>query len=260
MIRLKTKEEIEKLRIGGQKLAKILDILIKEVEPGVSSFDIDKRSRELMRKEGVKPSFLGYTPYGAKRPFPASLCVSINDEIVHGIPNEEEKIVKDGDLVTLDAGVIYEGLFTDHAITVIVGEVDKRTVELVKRTEEALYAGIKASVVGNTLGDIGNAISKVAESANLSVMEGLTGHGVGYGVHEDPYVLNYGRKGEGEKLEEGMVLALEPMFSLGNGEIATENNGYTYSTADGSLSAQFEHTIAITNDGPIILTKKAKNV
>lgn len=255
MIKLKTAEEIEKLKVGGQKLAEILRVLSQDLKPGTSSFDLDKKCAQLMKEASGKPSFLGYTPYGAHRPYPASLCVSINHEIVHGIPNETEKIIQEGDLVTLDAGLIYDGLFTDHAVTFIIGDVDKRVKELVARTEEALYAGIKQARVGNTVGDIGSAISKVAESADLAIMEGLTGHGVGYGVHEDPYVPNYGYKGKGEKLVAGMVIAIEPMFSLGTDEIMTEKDGYTYSTADGSLSAQFEHTVAITEDGPIILTK-----
>jgi methionyl aminopeptidase len=255
MITTKSTEEIEKLKVGGKKLAEILQTLAKEVVPGVSSYDLDKKCAELMKEAGGKPSFLGYTPYGAHRPYPASLCVSINEEIVHGIPNEEEKIVKEGDLVTLDAGLIYEGLYTDHAITLIVGEVDKRVKELVERTKEALHAGIKQAQIGNRVGDIGYAIQSVAESADLAIMEGLTGHGVGYGVHEDPYIPNYGRKGEGEELVEGMVIAIEPMFGLGTDEIMTEKDGYTYSTADRSLSAQFEHTVAITKDGPIIITK-----
>ncbi len=255
MIKLKTQEEIDKLKIGGAKLAEILQILSKDVVPGASSFDLNIKCGELMKQFGGKPSFLNYTPYGAKRPFPGNLCISLNHEVVHGIPNEDEIIFKDGDLVTLDAGLIYDGLFTDHALTIIIGDVDKRVKELVERTREALYAGIKQARIGNHVGDIGNAIEKVAISADLGVIEGLTGHGVGYGVHEDPYIPNYGDKGTGEKLEEGMVIALEPMFSLGTSEVIVEKNGYTFSTADGSLSAQFEHTVAITKDGPIILTK-----
>lgn len=255
MINVKNKEEIEDLKVGGSILADILRKLSNEVKPGVSSIYLNDRAEELMKEAGVKPSFLGYTPSGAKRPFPAALCVCINDEIVHGIPNEEEKIIKEGDLVTLDAGVIYNGLYTDHAVTVIVGEVDSRVKELVERTKEALNAGIKEAKIGNTIGDIGHAIYAVAESADLAIMEGLCGHGVGYDVHEEPYVPNYGRKGEGEKLVEGMVIAIEPMFGLGTSEIRVKGDGYTYVTADESLSAQFEHTIAITEDGPVVLTK-----
>lgn len=255
MIKLKTKEEIEKLKTGGQILAKILQELKQDLKPGVSSFFLNEKGHRLMKEAGGKPSFLGYTPTGANRPYPGAICLSINDEIVHGIPNETEKILKDGDVVTLDAGLIYEGLFTDHAITIVLGEVDKKIRELISRTEEALYAGIKQARVGNRIGDIGSAISKVAESANLSVIESLTGHGVGYGVHEDPYIPNYGRAGEGELIKEGLVIAIEPMFSIGTDEIKIASDGYTYLTADGSISAQFEHTVAVTSDGPIILTK-----
>ncbi len=256
MITIKTEKEIEILQVGGKKLAKIMQILLEDVVVGASSYDINEKCGRLMKEAGGVPSFLNYTPYGAKRPYPGNLCISINNEIVHGIPNEEEKIIKDGDLVTLDAGLIYEGLFTDHAITKIVGEVPKRVRELVERTKEALGAAVKQSKAGNTVGDIGYAIEKIGESAGLSIVEGLSGHGVGYAVHEDPYIPNYGEKGKGEKLVEGMVIAIEPMFSLGSGDIKTEKNGYTYSTEDGSLSAQFEHTVAITKDGPVILTKK----
>lgn len=255
MIKLKTKEEIEKLKIGGRKLAGLLQELAKDVKPGASCFDLNEKGHKMITEMGGVPSFLGYTPNGANRPYPAAICISINDEIVHGIPNEEEKIIKDGDLVTLDAGLIYDGLFTDHAITLMVGEMPKETIELVSRTKEALYAGIKEAKIGNRIGDIGAAILKVAESANLSIVEGLTGHGVGYGVHEDPYVANYGRKGEGALIEEGLVIAIEPMFSLGSDEIKIAKDGYTYLTEDGSLSAQFEHTIAVTAEGPIIVTK-----
>jgi methionyl aminopeptidase len=255
MNNLKSKEEIDILREGGKKLAYILDTLLKEVKVGISSVYLDEKARELIRVEGGEPSFLGFTPAGAKRPYPAALCVSINDEIVHGIPNEEEKIINDGDVVTLDLGFKYKGMYTDHARTMIVGEVDKRVRELVNRTKEALDAGIKEVRAGNTVGDIGHAISKVAESSDLAIMEGLTGHGVGYDVHEEPFVPNYGLKGKGERLEEGMVIAIEPMFSLGTDEIKIEKDGYTYSTTDGSISAQFEHTVVVTSDGCEVLTR-----
>jgi methionyl aminopeptidase len=255
MITIKSEKEIEVLREGGKILAQIMNILLEDVVEGASSFEINKKCGELMKEYGGKPSFLNYTPYGANRPYPGNLCISVNNEIVHGIPNEEEKIFKYGDLVTLDAGLIYKDLFTDHAVTKIIGQVPKRTKELVERTKEALNAAIKQCKVGNTVGDIGNVIENIACDAELSVVEGLSGHGVGYGVHEDPYIPNYGDKGEGEKLLEGMVIAIEPMFSLGSGDIKTERNGYTYSTKDGSLSAQFEHTVAITKKGPIVLTK-----
>lgn len=255
MIKLKSYEDIEKLKIGGAKLAEVLKILSEEVIAGASTFYLNEKCGELMKDFGGIPSFLNYTPYGASRPFPANLCISLNHEVVHGIPNENEVIIKNGDIVTLDAGLIYDNLYTDHAVTVIVGDVDKKVRALVESTKEALFAGIKQARIGNYMGDIGNAIEEVANRHNFGIIEGLTGHGVGYAVHEDPYVPNYGDKGTGEKLKEGMVLALEPMFSLGTSEVISEENGYTFSTADGSLSAQFEHTIAITKNGPLILTK-----
>ena len=258
MIKLKTKEEIEKLRIGGAKLAEVLKETAKQIKPGVFTSDLNDFAHDLMIKLGGTPSFLNYTPSGSKKPYPASLCVCINDEIVHGIPNEDPKEIKEGDLVTVDAGLIYDGLYTDSAITVAVGEVSKELRELLTRTNEALNAGIKKCVVGNRVGDIGAAVQKVAEDAGLTVIENLTGHGVGYAVHEDPYIPNTGDSGTGEVLEEGLVIAIEPMFSLGSPEIILDRDGYTYKTSDGSISAQFEHTVAITADGPVVLTKVNK--
>lgn len=256
MIRLKTKEEIQILKEGGSILAKIVADLAKEVKPGVSSKDLDNMAREAIFENGGKPAFLNYRPSGSARPFPATLCFCINDEIVHGVPNEYPKIIKEGDLVTLDMGMIYKGLYTDHAVTVAVGKISKEAGFLMDKTREALGLAIKQCVVGNTVGDIGATIQKVADDAGLYVMDSLTGHGVGYAVHEDPYVPNVGRKGEGEELKPGLVIAIEPMFSLGTHEIKLAEDDWTYKTADGSLSAQFEHTIAITEQGPIVLTKK----
>lgn len=256
MIKLKTKEEIETLRAGGQKLAVIVEEVSKNIKVGVSTDELDKIAGDLFKLHGVRSAFLNYSPAGAKRPYPANVCISVNDEIVHGIPNENPKIIKEGDLVTVDAGLIYEGLYTDHARTFVIGEVPKEVKKLVQKTEEALYAGIKKCHVGNKIGDIGSAIAKVAKDADLGLIEDLTGHGVGYAVHEDPYVPNFGKSGQGEVIEEGLVIAIEPMFTLGGSRIKTAPDGYTYLTADGSLSAQFEHTIAVTESGPLILTKK----
>jgi len=255
-MKVKSKEEIQKLKIGGQKLARILRLTAEQVKPGIATDFLNDFAKDLMKKEGVRSAFLGYTPYGAKRPFPAEICISVNDEIVHGIPNEEPKILKDGDIVGLDAGIIYENLITDHAVTVPVGEITKEVRNLLSRTKEALQAGIKKAVIGNKVGDISQAIQKVADSADLSVIEGLTGHGVGYSVHEEPYVPNSGHAGTGPDLVEGMVIAIEPMFSLGLPQIKIAKDGYTYLTKDGSLSAQFEHTIAITENGPLVLTSE----
>jgi methionyl aminopeptidase len=256
MIKTKSKEEIERLKIGGQKLARILRLTAQEAKEGVSTDFLNDFAHKLILKEGGKSAFYNYTPIGARRPFPADICISINDEIVHGIPNENPKILKDGDVVGIDAGLTYDGLITDHAVTIAIGQVSKESANLISRTREALLAGIKQAVIGNRVGDIGSAIEKVAKSANLTVIEGLSGHGVGYHVHEPPFVSNSGKSGTGELLVEGMVIAIEPMFSLGSSKIKIAKDGYTYLTSDGSLSAQFEHTVAITKDGPIILTKE----
>jgi methionyl aminopeptidase len=255
MINLKTKEQIETLKVGGQKLAKVINETAKHIKPGVSTDELNKIADKLIKESGGKPSFLNYTPIGANRPYPASICISINEEIVHGIPNEDPKILKEGDVITLDAGMIYEDLYTDHAITYTVGEVSKEIRNLLSRTKEALDAGIKQCVVGNRIGDISAAIEKVAKSSKLNIVEGLTGHGVGFGVHEDPFVPNEGNSGEGEIIEPGLVIAIEPMFALGSPKIVAMKDGYTYKTQDDSISAQFEHTVAITESGPIVLTK-----
>ena len=255
MIRLKTEEEIEILKEGGKRHAEILKVLEKLVKPGVSTLFLEEESLRLIKEGGDKPAFLGFKPRFAKRAFPASLCVSVNDEIVHGIPNENPKILKEGDIVSLDLGIIHKGLITDAAITVPVGEVDSETKKLIETTREALLSGIKSAKLGKNIGDIGFAISKVAEKTNFALAEDLAGHGVGFEVHEDPFVPNFGVKGEGEKLVSGMVLALEPMLNVGTGKIKVMGDGYTLKTRDGKKSAHFEHTIAITEKGTIILTQ-----
>ncbi|HRY31231.1 MAG TPA: type I methionyl aminopeptidase [Candidatus Paceibacterota bacterium] len=255
MIKLKTKEEIAKLRIAGRKLAKVLKETAKLVKPGVKSFDLNNFAHQMIIKMGCRPSFLNYKPTGVRRPFPASICLSINDEIVHGIPNESEKEIKTGDVVKVDIGLVDDGLFVDSATTVIVGDAPKEVRELVSRTKEALNTAIKQCRVGGHIGDVGAAVEKVAKRAGLSVAKELTGHGVGYAVHEAPYVPNSGRPGQGEKIENGLVIAIEPMLCLGRGDIMLARDGHTYKTRDGSLAAQFEHTIAVTEEGPIILTE-----
>jgi len=255
MVTIKTKEEIEKLREGGKRLAKIVAETAKQIAPGVSTEFLNDFAHKMMIEMGDKPSFLNYRPAGASRPFPAAICICLNDEIVHGIPNENPQILKEGDIVTLDAGLIHKGLFTDHAITYTVGEVDKDTRRLLDVTREALMSGIKEARAGNKVGDISSAVAARAQKAGFGIVKGLAGHGVGYSVHEEPYVPNEGRKGTGEILKAGMVLAIEPMFSLGSANIKLAKDGYTYKTSDGSLSAQFEHTVLITDGDPEILTK-----
>lgn len=254
-IRLKTPEDIEILREGGKRHAFILKEVAKIVAPGVLVKSLDDLAAKLIAEGGDQAAFLGYKPYGAKRPYPASICISINDEVVHGIPNEEEKILKEGDIVSLDLGIIHKGMVTDAAITVPVGKVSPDAKRLLKATKEALELGIKAARVGNTVGHIGEAIESFVAPQGFGIVRELAGHGVGYKVHEDPYVPNYGNAGEGEKLVAGMVIAIEPMLNIGKEKIKLAKDGYTYKTADGSLSAHFEHTVAITEKGPVILTK-----
>lgn len=242
------------LREGGKRHAFILKELSNIIKPGISSFDLEKKARELISQGGDKSAFLDFRPKGSKRPYPAVLCVSVNDEVVHGIPNEKEKIFKEGDIVSIDLGLIHGGLITDAAITVPVGKVSDEALKLIDTTKAALYAGIKVAKNGKRTGDIGEVISRFAVTNGYGLIEELSGHGVGYSVHEDPYVPNYGQKGQGDRLKTGMVIAIEPMFNLGSKGIKLDSDGYTYKTLDGSLSAHFEHTIVITKDGAEILT------
>lgn len=255
MINIKTKEEIQIMREGGKRHALILSLVAKKVGPGVSTKFLEDYARELILEEGDKASFLNYTPRGAKRPFPAALCVSVNEEIVHGIPNEPEKILKEGDIVSIDLGLTHKNLITDSAITVPVGEISSEDSKLIEHCKEALYLGIKAARGGNRVGDIGYAIESFVKPLGYGLSEGLAGHGVGYSVHEDPFIPNEGKRGSGELLKPGMVIAIEPMITRGSSRITLAKDGYTYKTRDGSKAAHFEHTIAITEGDPIILTK-----
>lgn len=255
MIKLKSKEDIQKLAIGGKILADIMRESKKFAHVGVFSDEVDRFFNQEIIKAGCIPAFLNYRPHGAKRAFPATICVSINHEIVHGIPNENPKEFKEGDIVTFDAGLIYEGMYLDHAWTYPIGEISKEARILLQATEEALFIGIKQAKIGRRIGDISAVIEQRAYKDDLYVVDGLSGHGVGFAIHEDPYVPNIGDPHTGEKIEEGLVIAIEPMFALGASDIILEKDGQTYSTADKSLSAQFEHTIAVTKSGPIILTK-----
>lgn len=255
MTTIKTPEEIEILKEGGKRLAFVLREVSKQVVAGVSTQDLEDYARKLITDAGDTPSFLNYKPRGARRPFPAAMCVSINNEIVHGIPNESPRIIQDGDIVSLDLGVTHKGLITDSAVTVGVGTLKDEDRKLIEHCREALALGIKAAKAGKHIGDIGYAIESFARPLGYGMSEGLSGHGVGYKVHEDPYVPNEGRPGEGELLRPGMVLALEPMLTLGTDKIVLDKDGYTYKTADGSNAAHWEHSIVITDDEPIVLTK-----
>ena len=253
--RLKTKEEIATMREGGARHVQILAELAGLVKPGVSTFTLEEEALAMIKAMGDKPAFLDYQPAGADRPFPASLCVSINNEIVHGIPNEVERLLQEGDLVSLDLGLIHKGLITDSAITVPCGAVDDEARELLRIGKLALEKGVEAAKNGNTIGDIGFAISEVVKGTGFSLAKDLAGHGVGHRVHEEPYVPNVGKSGKGMKLVPGMVIAIEPMVNAGSGEIKTLSDGYTIVTKDGKRSVHFEHTIAITEEGNIVLTR-----
>jgi len=254
VIKIKTDKDIAILREGGKRHAQILREIAGMVKPGINTLELEDLANKLIKESGDKSAFLNYKPRGAKRPYPASLCVSINDEVVHGIPNEKEKILKEGDIVSIDLGLVHKGLITDMAVTVPVGKIDVKMKKLLEITKQALMAGIKSAKAGNTTGDIGEAIQGYAISNDYGIVEELAGHGVGYDVHEEPYVPNFGKKGKGDVLKAGMVIAIEPMFNLGTKKVVLDNDGYTYRTYDGLPSAHFEHTVVITQDGAEILT------
>ncbi len=264
MIIIKTSQEIEILREGGKHLATVLYKIKDMVKPGISTKDLDLYAEKLIREMGDTPAFLNYRPAGAKTPFPASLCVSINDEVVHGIPNKK-RILKEGDLVSLDLGLKHKGLFTDMALSVLVavpsGKINSANQKLIETTEQVLQIGIDAAQAGNTVGDIGHAIESFVHSQNkknnmqYGIVEVLSGHGVGRAIHEDPYIPNFGKRGVGEKLVPGMVIAIEPMINLGTKNVTIDDDDWTFRTADNKNSAHFEHTILITDGEAEILTR-----
>jgi methionyl aminopeptidase len=249
---IKTPEQIEKLRTGGNRLAAILAKVAKKVAPGISTADLDKYAHDLIVEGGDEPAFLNYKPEGQSKAYPASLCTSVNNEVVHGIPNPN-KILKEGDIISIDLGLKHKGMFTDHAITVPVGKVGKASTKLLEMTAEALLVGIEQAKAGNTVGDIGHAIEQFV-ARKYGIVRELSGHGVGVKIHEDPFIPNYGKAGKGQKLIPGMVVAIEPMLNIGRAEIITLSDGYTIKTADGSRSAHFEHTVLITENDAEILT------
>lgn len=253
-ISIKTAEDIELLREGGKILAAILDELEKEAKVGNTTLDIDDRAMELMEKYGVEPMTLGYHAHFAPRPYPAATCVSINDVLVHGIPNEDPIEIQDGDLVSIDVVIAYEGMVVDSARTVGVGEVSDEARQLLHITKKALDAGIKAAQPGGKVSDIGAAIEALVPK-HYGLVDTFSGHGVGYDLHEEPEVPNFKTYGESPTLEPGMVLAIEPMLTLGSKDIEILPDGYTAITADGSLSAHMEHTVLITEQGPEKLTR-----
>jgi methionyl aminopeptidase len=254
MITIKTSAEIKTLSEGGKILASILNQLASLAKPGVATFDLEKEARKLIKQAGGQPAFLNYSPWDTSAKYPAALCVAINDEVVHGIP-KKDRILKNGDIVGLDLGLQYKKLFTDMAMTVGVGKISDRAKELMRVTEESLFKGIKEIKAGARLGDYGFVVQQFVESRGFHVVTELVGHGVGYLPHEDPDIPNWGRKGKGIELKEGMVLALEPMVCEGSGAVFLDKDGWTWKTRNGLLSAHFEHTIVVEKEGCKILTK-----
>ena len=256
MSRIKTPQEIEYLREGGKILARILKTLGEYSKPGVSTEDINDYALKLAEDFGVEPVLLGYHPEFADRPYPAALCTSVNNTVQHGVPRADE-ILKEGDIINLDMSIGYKGMITDSGITVPVGKTDPVSQKLMDTTREALALGIKAAQPGNRIGDIGHAVQTFVESRGFSIVEVLCGHGVGHAVHEDPQVPNFGRPGTGPVIKVGNVFAIEPIVNVGSKEVIfdDEGDGYSVYTVDGSRSAHFEHTVAITERGPEIMTK-----
>jgi len=256
VIKYKNKEQIRTIAEGGKILAKIMDQVAKKIKPGITTGELNDYAEKLIEAAGAEASFKNYKAAWAEHVYPASLCVSVNDEVVHGIPAPHRKLAA-GDIVGLDCGLLYKGLYTDMARTVPVGNISPQAKKLISVTKEALMAGIKKIKPGKKLSDISKAIQAVAEKNDFSVVRQLCGHGVGFSAHEDPQVPNYWPAADTRDLtlEPGMVLAIEPMVNAGKWEIDTLDDGWTIVTADGSLSAHFEHTVAVTDDGYEILTK-----
>lgn len=247
MIKLKSPLEISKMKVANQIVAEVLAEIKSHIRPGIETLELDALAEDLCRRRKVKPAFKGY------RGYPKSLCVSINEEVVHGIPSH--RCLQAGDLVSMDFGVRYDGYFGDAAITVPVGDVSPQAQELLKVTEEALYAGIAQARVGNRLTDISHAIQTVVESHGFAVIRDFVGHGIGRALHEDPQIPNFGPPGRGPELLAGTTLAIEPMVSAGGWEIDILADGWTAVTRDRSLTAHFEHTIAVTKEGVLILSQ-----
>ncbi|HWM15454.1 MAG TPA: type I methionyl aminopeptidase [Microbacterium sp.] len=247
---IKRASEIERMRAAGRILSGILDVLHAELRPGVTTGDLDRIAERMIRDAGAVPSFKGY---GSNPPFPGSICASINDEVVHGIPSPRRRIAE-GDVVSIDIGCILDGWHADCARTWTIGPVPREVSDLVDATRRGMEAGIAAAVPGNRLGDVGHAIETVAHERDYGIVRPFVGHGIGQSMHEEPQVPNYGRPGTGMLIEAGMCFAIEPMFTLGGDEVVVADDNWTVRTADGSLSAHFENTIAVTDGGPEVLT------
>ena len=251
MIKLKSRAEIERMRAASAVVAEVLATLRAQVRPGVTTAELDAVAEDLTRRRNARPAFKGYEVAG--RVFPATVCISINDEVVHGIPSKD-RVLREGDIVGLDFGVSIDGYFGDAAMTVPVGQVSPEAERLMERTEAALKAGIEAVRAGAHVADISGAIQDVAEVAGYSLVREFVGHGIGQRLHEEPQVPNYRTGSRGIRLKEGLVLAIEPMVNAGAAEVYVKADGWTAATRDGSLSAHFEHSVAVTSEGPYILT------
>jgi methionyl aminopeptidase len=248
VIHLKSTKEIDVMRGASRIVAEILLELRELVRDGATTADVDKIAEELTLKKKAKPAFKGY------RGFPASLCISVNEQVVHGIPSSK-RVLKNGDVVGLDFGVIYDGYYGDSAVTVPIGEIPQEVDHLLRVTEQSLYRAIEQAVPGNFISDISAAVQKLADANNYGIVREFCGHGIGRSLHEDPPVLNYVSNGKGPKIKPGLVIAIEPMINLGTDKVRVLEDGWTVITADGRPSAHFEHTIAVTPNGPEILTK-----
>ncbi|MFH1759434.1 MAG: type I methionyl aminopeptidase [Patescibacteria group bacterium] len=251
MISLKTKKQTQTMKEGGRILSHVVNEVARSAKEGVVLRDLDELARKLIKSAGAEPAFLGYQPPWGGKAFPAAICTSINEVVVHGLPNERK--LRSGDILTVDCGVSYRGFYTDMAVTVGIGDVSQEAQRLIDRTRKILYLVIKECRVGKTLGDVGWMIEDTAKKNGLRPVKVLTGHGIGKKLHEDPTVFNWGERGKGVKLEEGMTIAIEPMLTVGQPDIVDTPAGVA--TKDGSITAHFEHTVAVTKSGPLILTE-----
>ncbi len=247
-IAIKTAHEIEKMRASGTILRQVHEAVGSAVKPGATTMDLERVADEKIRELGAKSAFKGYNNY------PACLCTSVNNEVIHGIPSAE-RTLREGDIVSVDCGVILNGYYSDAAVTYAVGEPSAATRKLLDITKASLDRAINEARVGGTVGDIGAAVQEMCEAEGYGIVRDFVGHGIGKSMHEDPQVPNFGRRGKGTKLKAGMVLAIEPMINAGGADVKVLKDGWTAVTVDGSISAHFEHTVAVTKDGPLVLTR-----